>query len=312
VDARPILKWAGGKRQLLPELRRFYPPSFGRYVEPFLGSGAVFLDCYNRGLLDGRRVWLSDINADIIGCYRMVRDAVEDVIGELRDLELGHRAGGARHFYAVRDERFNPAREAIRSRDDPSAGYTPAMAAMLVYLNRTGYNGLFRVNASGAFNVPPGRYATVRICDADNLRRLSSALDRPDVRLEVSGFQAALVAGGADDFVYLDPPYAPVSRTAHFTAYTAGGFGLAQQEALQQSVIALARRGARILLSNSTSREIRQLYAGNPDARAAGLVARTVVARRAINSRASARGGVREYLITNLPRPRQTRPFGVN
>jgi DNA adenine methylase len=311
-DVRPILKWAGGKRQLLPELRRFYPRTFGRYVEPFLGSGAVFLDCHNHGLLDGRRVWLSDINADIIGCYRMVRDEVEEVIGELRGLEQGHRDGGAGHFYEVRDERFNPAREAMRGAEDSSSVYTPALAAMLVYLNRTGYNGLFRVNAAGAFNVPAGRYATVRICDPDNLRRLSAALNRPDVRLEVSAFQVALSEGGADDFVYLDPPYAPVSRTAHFTSYTAGGFGPAQQEALQRSVIALARRGAGILLSNSTSREIRRLYAGNRDARDAGLVARTVVARRAINSRASGRGGVREYLITNLPRPEKTRPFGVN
>src|SRR5262245_3544378 len=104
---RPILKWAGGKRQLLPALRRYYPAGFDRYVEPFLGSGAVFLDCHNRGLLEGREVHLSDINADVIGCYRMVRDQVEAVIGELSDLDQGHRTDGSRHFYAVRDGRFN-------------------------------------------------------------------------------------------------------------------------------------------------------------------------------------------------------------
>jgi DNA adenine methylase len=299
---RPILKWAGGKRQLLPELRRFYPHTFSRYIEPFLGSGAVFLDCYNHGLLDDRRVWLSDINADIIGCYRMVRDAVEDVIDELRRLEDGHRADGTRHFYAVRDDRFNPGRARLRDSGDPAGGYTPALAAMLIYLNRTGYNGLFRVNAAGAFNVPVGRYGTVRICDPDNLRRLSRAFSRTGVRLEVSSFEAALSEGGADDFVYLDPPYAPVSRTAHFTAYTAGGFGTAQQAALQRSVVAAALRGAGILLSNSATPEIRQLYL-DAEARAAGLVARAVTARRAINSRANARGGVREYLITNLSQP---------
>jgi DNA adenine methylase len=297
---RPVLKWAGGKRQLLPALRRFYPQAFDRYVEPFLGSGAVFLDCHNQGLLDGRQVWLADINADVIGCYRMVRDAVEEVIGELHRLDAGHRAGGARHFYTVRDERFNPQRQVLQSDSMLAAGYTPALAAMLIYLNRTGYNGLFRVNARGAFNVPAGRYAAVRICDSANLRRLSEALNRPDVRLEVSDFQTVLGEGDAGDFVYLDPPYAPVSRTAHFTAYTAGGFGSDQQEALQRSVLALARRGARVLLSNSASREIHRLYAGNAEMRLAGVIATTVAARRAINSRASARGAIREYLITNL------------
>jgi DNA adenine methylase len=302
---RPILKWAGGKRQLLPVLRPLYPAAFSRYIEPFLGSGAVFLDCHNRGLLDGRRVWLSDINADIIGCYRMVRDAVNEVIGELRELDTGHRAGGTRHFYIVRDECFNPQRQALHVGPDAAASYTPALAAMLIYLNRTGYNGLFRLNASGAFNVPAGRYSSVRICDADNLRRLSAALHAPDVRLEVNGFEAALDEAGAGDFVYLDPPYAPVSRTAQFTSYTAGGFGADRQADLQRSVIAAARRGASVLLSNSAAREIRRLYAGNADARDAGLVAKTVAARRAINSRASARGAVREYLITNV---QQVRP----
>jgi DNA adenine methylase len=300
TGVRPILKWAGGKRQLLPEIRRFYPSSFGRYVEPFLGSGAVFLDCYNRGLLEGRTVRLSDINADVIGCYRMVRDAVEEVVGALRRLEDGHLDGGARHFYAVRDDHFNPARARLREHGDVASAYTPALAAMLIYLNRTGYNGLFRVNAAGAFNVPAGRYGTVRICDADNLRRMSRAFAATAARIELAPFELALADAGPEDFIYLDPPYAPVSRTAHFTAYTAGGFGPVQQAALQRRVVDAARRGARILLSNSAAPEIRQLYA-NDEARAAGLEAHVVLARRAINSRATARGGVREYLITNLP-----------
>ena len=297
---RPILKWAGGKRQLLPALRPYYPPTFSRYIEPFLGSGAVFLDCHNRGLLDSCEVQLSDINADVIGCYRMVRDEVETVIESLRALDAGHRVDGARHFYAVRDEQFNALRRGIHASPDPAKAYTPALAAMLIYLNRTGYNGLFRLNSRGGFNVPVGRYARVTICDAPNLRRLSAALRRPRLTVEVRRFEEALGDGRPGDFVYLDPPYAPVSRTAQFTSYTAARFGPDEQARLQQTVVALARLGARVLLSNSIAPDIRRLYADSVEARSAGLRAKTVEARRAINSRASRRGAVREYLITNI------------
>jgi len=297
---RPILKWAGGKRQLLPALRPYYPSSFSRYIEPFLGSGAVFLDCHNRGLLQACEVHLSDINADVIGCYRMVRDDVESVIEALRTLDAGHRADGTRHFYAVRDEQFNALRRDIHAAPEPANAYTPALAAMLIYLNRTGYNGLFRLNSRGGFNVPAGRYARVTICDAPNLRRLSTALRRPGLTVDVRRFEEALGEGRSGDFVYLDPPYAPVSRTSQFTSYTAARFGPDEQARLQRAVVGLARLGARVLLSNSTAPDIRRLYADNVEARSAGLRAKTVAARRAINSRASGRGAVREYLITNI------------
>lgn len=297
---KPILKWAGGKRQLLPALRRFYPPVFSRYFEPFVGSGAVFLDLHNSSLLEAREVRLSDVNADVIGCYRMVRDAVEDVIAVLQALETGHQAGSREHFYDVRDGRFNPRRLEIHSAPSPADRYTPELAAMLIYLNRTGYNGLFRVNSRGLFNVPVGRHGAIRICNADNLRRLSAALGRPGVTLHVQPFEQALAGAGAGDFVYLDPPYAPVSGTACFTSYTKGGFGLEQQIQLQQLVIAMAERGAHVLLSNSIAPDIRSLYEDSAEVRSAGFRARTVEARRAINSRASARGAVLEYLISNV------------
>ena len=299
---RPLLKWAGGKRQLLPELRPFYPRHFARYVEPFLGSGAVFLDLHNAGLLDGRRVALSDINADVIGCYQTVRESPSEVAAALRRLETGYRAGGAAHFYEVRDRGFNPKRRKIHASSDPAGAYTPALAAMLIYLNRTGFNGLFRVNARGEFNVPAGRYASPRICDEEALHAWSAALRRPGVTVSVSPFDAALADAGRDDFVYLDPPYAPLNGTAHFTSYTAGGFTAVQQQALQRAVISLARRGASVLLSNSTAPSIRALYASHRGVRSAGLRTTTVAARRAINSRASSRGPVREYLITNVSR----------
>src|SRR3954447_25017208 len=204
---RPILKWAGGKRQLLPELRPFYPPAFARYFEPFLGSGAVFLDLHNGGRLEGCDVHLSDINADIIGCYRAVRDDVDAVIAALRGHDRSYRAGGGAHFYKVRDGDFNPARVDVHASGDPAAAYTPALAAMLIFLNRTGFNGLFRVNARGEFNVPAGRHVRPRICDEDNLRLLSAAFARPGLTLEVVAFDQALAQAGQSDFVYLDPPY---------------------------------------------------------------------------------------------------------
>jgi DNA adenine methylase len=299
VAVRPILKWAGGKRQLLPRLRPYFPRDFSRYVEPFLGSAAVFLDLHNDGALDGREVQLSDINRDVIGCYRAVRDDVDAVIAALERLAREYLAAPERTFYAVRDERFNPARQALDARRD---AYGPDLAAMLIFLNRTGYNGLFRLNARGDFNVPMGRHANPRICDAANLRLWSAALGRRGVSLTAAPFDQVLEDAGEGDFVYLDPPYAPLSATSRFTAYTAGGFGPEEQAKLQQAVIAMAGRGAQVLLSNSSAAEIRRLYATDRAARRAGLTARTVPARRAINSRASARGPVSEYLITNLSR----------
>jgi DNA adenine methylase len=297
---RPLLKWAGGKRQLLPELRPFYPSTFARYFEPFLGSGAVFLDLYNAGRLDGRDVCLSDINADIIGCYLAIRDDVDGVIAALRAHERGYTAAGGAHYYAVRDEAFNPIRREIHASRQPADAYTAELAAMLIFLNRTGFNGLFRLNAKGVFNVPHGRNVNPRICDEDNLRGWSRLLRRRGLRLQASGFETALSGAGRGDFVYLDPPYAPVSGTSRFTSYTASGFGDEAQKQLQREVLRLTARGASVLLSNSAAPQIRALYARDRRAVKAGLHASTVAARRAINSRAASRGPVREYLITTV------------
>ncbi len=303
TPVRPVLKWAGGKRQLLPALRRFYPDRFKTYIEPFAGSGAVFLDLYNQGRLAGHRVLLSDVNADVIGCYRAIRDDAGGVIAALQALERDHRKGGRAFFYEVRNARFNPMRRDVHASSDPAGAYTADLAAMLIFLNRTGYNGLFRLNSRGEFNVPAGRHATLRICDAENLRRLSAALRRTRVRLETRLFEDAVAEAGRGDFVYLDPPYAPLSRTAAFTSYTAARFGPEEQSRLQRAVIALSQRGAQVLLSNSVAPQIRELYEKNADALAAGLTVCTVPARRAINSRASGRGAVLEYLITNVGGP---------
>jgi DNA adenine methylase len=295
-SGRPLLKWAGGKRQLLPVLRRYYPTEFDRYIEPFVGSGAVFFDLHASSRLTGRSVRLSDVNPDLIGCYRAVRDDADRVIAALAELDEEHRARGTACYYDVRDRRFNPCRAALAG--DMSARYTPALAAMLIYLNRTGYNGLFRLNSSGGFNVPAGRYTDPAICDPEHIRSVSRAFGADGVTLECGRFDDILAIARGGDFVYCDPPYAPLSRTASFAQYTAAGFHALDQRRLQTAIFAAARRGALVLISNSSAPEIEAGYSG-PSARTAGLAVQRVPARRAINSRATRRGPVDELIITN-------------
>ena len=293
----PFLKWVGGKRQLLPSLRQRYPQRFSRYFEPFLGGGAVFFDLDSQGCLIDRPAMLSDLSGDLIGCYLMVRDDVEDVIQALTDLSAGHRDGAQNHYSLVRDQ-FNASRERLRNRS--GAGYTPELAAQFIYLNRTGFNGLFRLNARGAFNVPKGSYKNPTICDDDGLRRVADVLTRSTVRIVEADFELILESAEAGDFVYCDPPYAPVSETSDFTAYTPGGFSTADQMRLQQRVIELARRGCWVVVSNSAAPLIEQLYANSAEAREAGLQVYPVSARRNVNATAAGRGAVSEFVITNV------------
>ena len=304
---RPFLKWAGGKRQLLPQIRRFYPESFRNYVEPFVGSGAVFFDLHNRGLLSSRHTTLIDSNADLVGCYLNVRDHTAEVVKSLSRLAAAHKRDPEQHYYRVRNKRFNPGRARITSGYGPNIQrYTPQLAAMLIYLNRTGFNGLFRLNSQGAFNVPIGRYKNPTVCDADNLASVANALSS-NVTIVHGSFETVLKTAKKGDLVYFDPPYAPLTETAQFTSYTAAGFSTSDQERLQQVMVHLARKGCSVLLSNSTAPEISRLYDGNVDAEAAGLCAYKIPARRMINSAPEKRGAVLEYLITNVPRrPEET------
>jgi DNA adenine methylase len=195
--------------------------------------------------------------------------------------------------------------------------YTPELAAMLIFLNRTGFNGLFRLNRRGGFNVPAGRYTEPRICDPAHLRAVASAFRAPDVSIRYEGFADALADARAGDFVYCDPPYEPLSRTASFANYTAQGFSMFDQRRLQQTVVEACRRGAFVVISNSSAPSILETYR-TPAARDAGLHLTLVPARRAINSRATARGTVDEVIVSNVRpglsavRPRmlraQTRP----
>lgn len=305
--ARPLLKWAGGKRQLLPVFRAFYPDRFERYVEPFLGSGAVFFDLHASGRLAGHEVRLADSNPDLIGCYEAVRSRPGAVIAELARLADEHARDGAACYYAVR-QRFNDARQAARSGGRPA--YTPALAAMLIYLNRTGFNGLFRVNRDGAFNVPAGRYARPRIVDEALVRSAADALGQPGVHLDLLSFAEAVADARPGDLLYFDPPYAPLSPTSAFGSYTTPRFTDDDQRRLCDTVEALAARGAHVMLSNSSAPVIDALYRRVAGA-GAGLALWQVPARRAINSRPGRRGPVRELLLTTLTPRAADLPGGV-
>ena len=279
------------------------PARFGAYAEPFLGSGAVFFDLVRRGRMPGVPVRLSDTNADLIGTYEALRDDVEAVIRRLERLARGHARDAARHYYEVRDDQFNRLRAGTGAGGTRvhSSGTRLDLAAAFIYLNRTCFNGLFRTNALGAFNTPLGRYVRPRICDADNLRAVAQVLQHPGITLATADYREVGAWLQADGFVYFDPPYAPLSRTAHFRAYTAAGFSDDEQHRLRDLALDLVARQVHVLLSNSVSPLTRTLY-DSADVRRAGLRACRVPARRAISTKVSGRVGVKELLVTSLAR----------
>lgn len=266
----PFVKWVGGKGRLLAQLTPLLPRGVDRmrHVEPFAGGAAMFF------ARRPARALLCDVNPALIATYEMVRDQVEDVIDELH----GHAAvHDQTHYYAVR-ERYNHGR---------ASG--PARAAMFIYLNKTCFNGLHRVNRKGEFNVPVGRYVNPRILDEDGLRAASLQLRHADLRC--SGFESLLANARPGDFVYFDPPYEPVSRTANFTSYARDGFAQEDQVRLRDVFSELTRRGARCMLSNSDVPFIRELY---QDFRID-----TVAAPRAVSCDARGRGMVSEIVVRN-------------
>lgn len=267
--AKPFLKWAGGKTQLLPQLLPLLPARFRRYHEPFVGSGALFFRVNAERTLDD--VFLSDSNAALIELYQIVRDHVDDLVTSLAQ----HR-NEADYFYQTRGL-------------DP-AGLTPVeRASRFIYLNKTCYNGLFRLNRSGRFNVPFGRYRNPDIVNDAGLRTASRALQ--DVQLSAGSFETCLERALPGDFLYFDPPYHPVSTTARFTAYTGLSFGERDQQQLRDVFAELDRRGCLVMLSNSDTELIRSLYRD--------YTIRTVTAKRAINSVPDRRGPVNEVIVTN-------------
>jgi|SRR5580700_3839958 DNA adenine methylase len=261
---RPFLKWAGGKRQLLPELERYVPRGYPRYFEPFIGGGALFFR------LQPPKAVLADVNERLIRTYRGVKKNVDDVIRLLKDYPHNEK-----FFYELRDV-------------DIDARTDAEVAAWFIYLNKTGFNGLYRVNRRNRFNVPFGRYANPTICDAATLRSCSAAL--AEAELVVDDFEVVLAKAKRRDFVYIDPPYMPLSITSSFTSYTSSGFGMEQQTRLRDVALRLKKCGVRILLSNSSAPDVRRLYRE-------GFETTEVSATRQVNSKASGRGAITELVI---------------
>ncbi len=272
-EAQAFLKWAGGKAQLLDQFEPYFPKWIASYCEPFLGGGAVFFHLKAR--FPRMRVALRDNNAELINAYQVVRDAVLPLMHSLDEHLRNFQSEGERYYYRVRSQ------HELKGEVD--------RAARMIFLNKTCYNGLWRVNARGQFNVPIGSYKPERVSlyDRGNLVAASSALGGVD--LAVQDFRQTLPAISAGDFVYVDPPYYPLSPTASFTSYTKEDFGKTEQEDLSALFADAACRGVQLMLSNSDTPFIRSLYNG--------FALHSVKARRAVNCDGAKRGRISELVV---------------
>ncbi len=294
-QARPFLKWAGGKRQLLAEIELYYPFSRGRikrYAEPFVGGGAVLFDILNK--YDLEAVYISDINVELINTYRVIRGAVEKLLPWLARLEeefLPLDREGRKVYYLEQRERFN--------KIDITAGgkINVEKAVLFIFLNRTCFNGLFRVNRQGDFNVPMGVYKNPLICDERNLRLVSKKLR--GVTIVCDDYRAAADFIDENTFVYFDPPYRPLTATANFTSYTADSFNDEAQIELAAFVDAMHNKGAKVVVSNSDPKNTDRKDEFFDRIYAARNIHR-VAANRMINCNRDARGKIHELLISNF------------
>jgi len=266
ISPRPFLKWAGGKNKLIQQYIPYFPKKFKTYYEPFLGGGAIFF------YLNPQLAVLTDINAELVNTYRCVKNNVEELILLLKEHQLKH---SKEYYYGVRQ----------------GNGITPIeKAARLIYLNKTCFNGLYRENSKGEFNVPIGKYKNPKICNAALLRSVSAALQ--PTQIDVRPFEDILkYASSSDDFVYFDPPYYPLSPTSNFTAYSRYSFSQDDQIRLKEVFAELAGRDVKVMLSNSDSQFIRELYRE--------FNIHSISASRLINSNAMKRGKITEVLITS-------------
>ena len=268
---QPFLKWAGGKRQLLPFLKKHLPPQYNTYYEPFVGAGALLFS------LQPAKAVINDVNPELINCYNVIKDLGIDLTEDLKKHQ-----NTKTHFYTTREldrsekyQRLSPVEKASR----------------IIYLNKTCFNGLFRVNKQGQFNVPFGRYKNPNIVNAEVIQSISRYLNRAEITILNTDFARTVETAKRGDFIYFDPPYDPLSETSSFTGYSLHQFGKAEQERLRDLFDALTRKGCYVMLSNSSTRFIAGLYADYNIIR--------VPASRNINSVASGRQKIDEFLILN-------------
>lgn len=267
---KPVLKWVGGKRQLLDEILPLIPKKPRLYAEPFIGGGAVLLSSQPQHAIVG------DSNSELINVYSVIRDDPEGLIKLLYEHKNKNNSD---YFYKIR----SMDREPNFSKTDPVI-----RAARIIYLNKTCYNGLYRVNSAGQINTPYGKYKNPNIVNEVGIRALSKYL-QGDISLICGDYTSTLRDLPKGSFVYLDPPYMPLSQTSAFTGYTEGGFSYEEQVRLRDQCLKMREQGIRFLQSNSDSPEIRELYSD--------FKIRTVQAKRAVNSKSDRRGNVNEVLI---------------
>lgn len=292
---RPFVKWAGGKGSLIPQLNNFYPYELKngiieRYIEPFVGGGAVLIDILQK--YDIQEVYAFDINIDLINSYNVIKNNVEELITNLKQMETEYLQLGQEekknYFYNIRDEYNNYELEENEQ--------NVQRAAQFIYLNRTCFNGLYRVNKNGKFNVPVGNYKNPTICDEENLRQLSQLIQ--NVQFRYGDYSRSMEYVTENTFVYFDPPYRPLNVTSGFTSYTKEDFNDDNQRELATFYGELNERNAKLMLSNSNPKNINKedtffdnIYQG--------FNINEIQASRMINANSNGRGKISEILVTN-------------
>ncbi len=269
INCRPFLKWVGGKSQLLPELVKRLPPVFNNYFEPFIGGGALLFS------LQPKNAHICDLNLELINCYEVIKNQVDELIVELKQHQYEKQ-----YYYQMRNVDRNPSFEqwsAVKK------------ASRMIFLNKSCFNGLYRVNSQGQFNVPFGRYTNPKILDPENLKACSKVLAGTSIkRSSFLDIESDLAQG---DFVYFDPPYVPLSDTSSFTSYNAHGFGVQMQHELFAMCQRLDQKGIMFMLSNSSASFVLDLYRE--------FRIELVPAARTINSKSNLRGKINEVIIRN-------------
>lgn len=271
----PVVKWVGGKRQLLPEIKKYFPKKFNTYFEPFVGGGAVLFE------LQPKNAIVNDINKELINLYSVIQNNVEELIDKLSDTDTYSNTSEC--YYRIRELDREPQKYNKMTGID--------RAARILYLNKTCYNGLYRVNSVGEFNSPFGSYKNPNIINEITLRAVNKYFNESNIKFLNGDFEKTVKNAKKWDFIYFDPPYAPISKTSNFTGYNESGFGENEQMRLKKLCDALDKKGVKFLLSNSDCELIRKLYKDY------NIV--TIKAKRAINSNGNNRGNISEVLIRN-------------